>query len=75
MVHRTERLIEILEVLKKYNLTPKEIQFIYPSDGKDSKLFMIKATKYGKEGLKVRSGLYIHNADGSYRQEIKEIFK
>ena len=75
MVHRTERLIEILEILKKYNLTPKEIEFIYPNEKSESKLFMIKAAKYGKNGLKVKKGIYVHNEDGSYRNEIKEIFE
>ena len=75
MVHRTERLIEILNELKKYNLTPKKLQFIYPNINKESKLFMIKATKGGKDGIKVVDGIYIHNEDGSYREEIKEIFK
>ncbi len=75
MVHRTERLIEILDLLKKYNLTPKELKFIYPSENKDSKLFMIKAVKYGHAGLKVKDGIYIHNKDGSYKDEIKQIFE
>ena len=75
MVHRTERLIEILDELKKYNLTPKVIQFIYPNINKESKLFMIKATKGGKPGLKVIDGIYVHNEDGTYRDEIKEIFE
>ena len=75
MVHRTERLIEILDELKKYKLTPKVIQFIYPNINKESKLFMIKATKGGKPGLKVIDGIYVHNEDGTYRDEIKEIFE
>ena len=75
MVHRTERLIEILDKLKEYNLTPKCIQFIYPIKTKESKLFMIKAVKHGHNGLKVKDGLYIHNQDGSYQEEIKKIFE
>ncbi|MBR3660383.1 MAG: tRNA1(Val) (adenine(37)-N6)-methyltransferase [Bacilli bacterium] len=75
MVHRTERLMEILECLKKYNLTPKEIKFIYPKKDKESKLFMIKATKNGKEGIKVKEPLFIHNSDGTYRNEILKCFQ
>ena len=75
MVHRTERLIEILELLKKYHLTPKELEFIYPKDISDSKLFMIKAVKYGHDGIIVRNGIYVHNEDGSYKDEIKKIFE
>ena len=36
MVHRTERMIEIIEIMKKYRLEPKRIQFIYPKSGRDS---------------------------------------
>ena len=75
MVHRTERLIEVLELLKKYHLTPKELEFIFPNEQSESKLFMIKAVKYGHDGLKVKSGIYVHNDDGSYRDEIKNIFE
>jgi len=75
MVHRTERLIEILDLLKSYHLTPKELEFIYPKDNSSSKLFMIKAVKYGKEGITVKNGIYVHNSDGSYKEDIKRIFE
>lgn len=74
MVHRTERFIEIISTLKKYNIIPKKIQFIYSKPGEESKLFLIKAVKGGKEGIKIVDGIYIHNEDGSYREEIKNIF-
>ena len=73
MVHRTERLVEILESLKENNLVPKKIQFIYPNYGKESRLFMVEAVKNGKDGLKM-APLYVHNNDGSYREEILKIF-
>ena len=72
MVHRTERFIEILDLLKKYHLTPKVVEFIYPKEGRDSKLFMIKAVKNGRDGVKIRPGLLIHNEDGTYKDEIKK---
>ena len=75
MVHRTERLIEIIESLKNHNLTPKCLQFIHSSKNKESKLFMIKAIKNGHDGMTFMDSLYIHNEDSTYRDEIKEIFK
>ena len=75
MVHRTERLIEIIELLKKYKLTPKCIEFIYPKENTNSKLFMIKAVKNGHAGLVIKDSIYIHNNDGSYRDEIKKVFE
>lgn len=75
MVHRTERLIEIIEKLKKYNLTPKSLQFIHSYKDSESKLFMIKAVKNGGDGMKVLEPLYVHNEDGSYSNSVKEILE
>ena len=74
MVHRTERLLEVLDALKSNNLVPKKLQFIYPNYDKESKLFMVEAVKNGKDGLKLLSPLYIHNDDGTYRDEILKVF-
>lgn len=74
MVHRTERFFEIIECLKKYNLIPKRIQFIYPKVNKESNLFMIECIKDGKDSVIFESPLYIHNEDGTYKEEIKRIF-
>ena len=44
LVHRTERLAEIIEILKKYKLEPKKIRFIFPKFKKSlqkiSRVFM-----------------------------------
>ena len=74
MVHRTERFFEIIKVLKKYNLVPKRIQFIYPKLNSESNLFMIECVKNGNKGVKFLNPLYIHNDDGTYKDEIKKIF-
>ncbi len=74
MVHRTERFFEIIDCLKKYNLIPKRVQFIYPKILQESNLFMIECIKNGKNIVKFEHPLYIHNEDGSYRKEIKKIF-
>ena len=77
MVHRTERFLEVIEVLKKYNLIPKKVQFIYPKIHLESNLFMVECTKNGKDGVKILEPLIIHNEDGSYINEIfrKEVKK
>ena len=75
LVHRTERFFEIIELLKQANLTPKKIQFIHPKPNTESNLFMIEAVKNGRDGATFLNPLYIHNDDGSYRDEILEIFQ
>jgi len=74
MVHRTERMIEIIELMKKYRIEPKKIQFIYPKDGKISDLFLLEGMKNGKSGLKMLSPMVIHNEDNSYTNDVRKLF-
>ena len=75
MVHRTERFFEIVQVLEKHNLIPKKVQFIYPKCGYDSNLFMIECMKNGKSGVVFKDPIYVHNADGSYTDDVKRMFE
>ena len=74
LVHRTDRLIEILDLLKKNNLEPKRIKFIYPKKESNSNMFLIESRKNGNPGLKVEKPLYVHNNNGDYLDEINELF-
>lgn len=73
MVHRTDRFIEILEVMKKYRIEPKRVQFIYPKKGRNSDLVLIEGIKNGNIGLKMLAPLIIHEEDDSYTKEVLEI--
>ena len=75
MVHRTDRLIEIINTFNKYNLEVKKIRFIYPKEGCESNMILIEGKKNGNTGLKVLPPLYVHNEDGSYRDEVLEMFE
>ena len=74
MVYRCDRLIYVIESLKKYGLEPKKIQFIYSKSSKNSDLFLIEATKNGKSGLKVLPGYIVNKMDGSYTDHVKRLF-
>ena len=75
IVHRTNRLIEIIENMKKNNIEPKKIQFIYPKESSESNLVLIEGIKNGRAGLKLLPPLYVHNNDGSYTEIINKMFK
>ncbi len=47
MIHKSERLAEIIFEAKKYNLEPKEIQFQHGALNKNSKLMLISFLKGG----------------------------
>ena len=74
LVHRTERLVEIIELMKKHNIEPKRMRLIYPKVNAESNLVLIDGRKNGKDGLKILPPLYIHNEDNSYTKEVLEMF-
>ena len=74
IVHRPERLVEIIELMKKYNIEPKKIRFVYPKKDKEANILLIEGTKNGKPGLKIMAPLYSHDANDSYTEEIKNFF-
>lgn len=75
LVHRTDRLSEIINMLLKYNLQPKRIRFLYPKKLENSNLVLIDARKNGNIGLKVLPPLICHNMDGSYTKEVLDMFR
>ena len=75
MVHRTDRLIEIIEEFRKNNLEPKRIRLIYPKTGEESNMVLIEGRKNGNTGLKILPPLIAHDSNGEYTEEVKEMFK
>lgn len=75
MVHRPDRLIEIIDMMKKYGFEPKRIKLCYPKVGMDANILLIEGVKNGKSGLKIESPLIIHNEDGSYTDKVKTMFE
>jgi len=75
IVHRPERLVEIIETMKKYNIEPKRLQFIYPNESKESNMILIEGKKNGNKGLKILKPLFVHEDNGNYRKEILDMFK
>ena len=74
MVHRPDRLIEIITLMKKYNIEPKKMRLVYPKIDREANILLIEGVKNGKSGLKILSPLYIHNDDGSYVDEVRKMF-
>jgi len=74
MVHRPERLADIITAFKQHNIEPKRIQFIHPKPGKEANILLIEGKKDGNAGLKVLTPEYSHNGDGSYTDFITSQF-
>lgn len=74
MVHRTERLVDVLASMRQARLEPKRIRFIHPSVGKAPNLFMVEAMKNANPFLKVEEPLYVYRENGEYTETIDEIY-
>lgn len=75
IVHRPDRLVEILMIMKKYNIEPKKIRFVYPKKDFESNILLIEGKKNGKPGLKILDPLYVHEDNGSYTKEVLSFFE
>ena len=75
IVHRSERLVEILESMKKNNIEPKKIRFVYPKKNSECNIILLEGAKNGNPGLKILPPLYVHDEEGNYLEEIQEMFQ
>jgi len=74
MVHRPERLAEIIEILIKFKLEPKILKLVYPKKDKEPNLFLIKCVKNAKPFLKIEKPLFVYDEKGNYTEDILEIY-
>jgi len=74
MVHRPDRLVGIIECLRKYKIEPKKIRFVYSKKEDNSNLVLIKAVKNAGEFLKIEKPLYIYDENNKYTDEVLEIY-
>jgi len=74
MVHRPHRLIEIVEMLKKYKLEPKRIKFVHPFIEKEANMVLIEALKGGKSMVKIEKPIIVYKEQGVYTDEIYDIY-
>ena len=75
MVHRPDRLLEILEVLKEHQIEPKRLRFVYPKLGSPCNHILIEGIKDGSEGgLVVLPPLIVYNEDNQWTKEVLRIY-
>ncbi len=74
MVHRPERLIDIVTVMRKYKIEPKRLRFIHPYASKTANLILLEGTRQGKPKLFLDPPLYIYNERGEYTEEVNQIY-
>lgn len=74
MVHRTDRIVDIIYMMRNKGIEPKRIRFIHSSPEKKPHLLLMEGAKGGRPELKFMEPLYIYDDKGNYTEEIKSIY-
>ncbi|HOM02508.1 MAG TPA: tRNA1(Val) (adenine(37)-N6)-methyltransferase [Acetivibrio sp.] len=74
MVHRPDRLVDIVWLMRKYSIEPKYLQFVHPAPHKKANLLLIKGARQGGVQLKMMEPLYVYDENGNYSKEIDNIY-
>ena len=74
MVHRAERLAEIMCLLSENGLEPKRLRLVAHSQMHEPSLILIEARRGGKPGLKIMPTLILRNDDGTETDEVLKIY-
>ncbi|HCX61619.1 tRNA1(Val) (adenine(37)-N6)-methyltransferase [Sedimentibacter sp.] len=75
MVHRPDRLADIMCLLRKYRLEPKQIRFVHPRAAEKPNMILIRASKNGNPELKFDPPLYIYGEDDKYTKDVYDIYQ
>jgi len=74
MIHRPDRLADIICTMRAYKIEPKLIKMIQPNIKKAPNMVLIEGQNNGGTFLKWEAPLYVYNLDGTYTEEIDRIY-
>lgn len=74
LVHKPERLCDLLCALRAAAVEPKRLRFVCPSPGAAPSLLLLEGRRGGKPGLTVEPPLLLQNSDGSPTPELDAIY-
>lgn len=74
MVHRPERLADIITLMRKYKIEPKRIRMVHPNTKKAPNIVLVEGQMNGGQFLKWEPPLYVYKEQGVYSDEIDLIY-
>ena len=74
MVHRPDRLVDIISIMRNYKIEPKQLRFVYSDKNQPANLVLVKGIKNARPFLKIEKNLYIYDENKNYSEEIKKIY-
>lgn len=74
VVHRPERLADLLHLMKMHGLEPKRLQTVSPRPGRKPSMVLVEAIKGAKPDLDVMTPLFVYDEQGNYTPELINIY-
>lgn len=74
MVHRPFRLTDLMELMRAYKLEPKRLKMVHPYVDKEANMVLIEAIRGSKARITVEAPIIVFKEDGTYSDEITEIY-
>ena len=74
MVHRPARLVDIILSFKKYGINLRKLRAVKPFAEKKANMILLELEKSEKVSFDYMKELVVYNNDGSYTDEVKEIY-
>lgn len=74
LVHRPERLVDIMCNMREHNVEPKRIRYIQSYVDERPVMVMVEGQKCSKPYIITEPPLVIYNRDGSYTDEVNKIY-
>ncbi|KRM72771.1 tRNA1(Val) (adenine(37)-N6)-methyltransferase [Lacticaseibacillus brantae] len=74
LVHRPDRLAELLSTLNAHQLAPKRIRFVHPKADREANMVLIEAIKAGKpDGIRIMPPVVVYTEDNQYMTEVAQL--
>lgn len=74
MVHRPRRLVDIIEIMRKYRIEPKRIRMVHPFSDREANMVLIEGRRGERPMMKVEPPIVVYKEQGVYSDEIHEIY-
>ncbi|AOZ92833.1 tRNA1(Val) (adenine(37)-N6)-methyltransferase [Paenibacillus crassostreae] len=74
MVHKPQRLGDLIALMRQYRLEPKRIRFVHPRANVEANMVLIEALRDGKPEVRILPPLIVYNEQNQYCPELLEIY-
>ena len=75
LVHKPDRLADLICMARKYNLEVKEITMLQPTKSKKPSIVFLEYVKDGNKGVNILPNILEYDENGNYTNKIKEIYR